>query len=104
MATELSIFVTTPLGKQIRATKSHWKKIVETKHPSIRGKEEEVKRALETPFEIRASKSDENVHLYYLYLEDKYLCVVVKNLNDQGFIITAYFTEKIKEGRQIWRK
>ena len=104
MATELSLFATTPLGKQIRATRSHWEKIVETKHPSLRGKEEEVKQALETPFEIRASKSDENVHLYYIDFEGKYLCVVVKNLNDQGFVITAYFTEKIKEGRQIWKK
>lgn len=104
MATELSLFATTPLGKQIRATRSHWEKIVETKHPSLRGKEEKVKRALENPFEIRGSKSDESVYLYYLDLEDKYLCVVVKNLNDKGFVITAYFTERIKEGRQIWKK
>jgi len=104
LATESSLFATTPLGKQIRATKSHWKKIVETKHPSLKGKGKEVIQALETPVEIRASKSDESVHLYYIDFEGKYLCVVVKNLNDQGFVITAYFTERIKEGVQIWKK
>ncbi len=34
----------------------------------------------------------------------KYLAVVVKLLDDDGFIVTAYFTDKVKRGRILWRR
>ena len=37
-------------------------------------------------------------------LGKNYLCVVVRHENGQGFIITIYITNKIKEGTQIWQK
>ena len=43
---------------------------------------------------------DENVKYYYKYFKEresaKYLLVIVKYLNDHGFIITAYFVRNIK--------
>jgi hypothetical protein len=33
---------------------------------------------------------------------DKFLCVVVKFGGSDAFVLTAYLTEKIKNGVQIW--
>ena len=30
--------------------------------------------------------------------------VAIKLLNDDGFVITAYFTDRIKIGEEIWRE
>jgi hypothetical protein len=55
----------TPLGFRVCVTKGYWKLIVTTKHPVMTGREDDVKRALEQPDEIRQSKSDERVYLFY---------------------------------------
>ncbi len=34
----------------------------------------------------------------------KYLAVVIKLLNQEGFMVTAYFTERMKRARVIWRR
>jgi hypothetical protein len=94
--------VLTPLEKRIRLTKERWHLIVTEKHPSVRGREREVELALVDPFQVRRSKSDPQVHLYYRKIAALWLCVVVKCENGAGFIITAYFTEKIKEGEWLY--
>ncbi len=57
------------------------------------------------------SCGDEEVRLYYhLYYRfypetrvgDKFLCVVVKVRVDDAFVITAYLTDKVKEGESLW--
>ena len=35
-------------------------------------------------------------------LGQKYLCVVVKILGDDAFVVTAYLTDGIKRGVPIW--
>lgn len=92
------------LGKKIRTTSSHWDLIAKIKHPEIHGKENEVKVCLKEPVEIRKSSEDQNVLLFYKEDGKYFLCVVVRHLNGEGFIITAYITDKIKEGELIWRK
>ncbi len=67
-------------------------------------KEEEVKRCLSEPIEIRRSSEDPNVYLYYSPYAKYHICVVARQLNGDGFIITAYLTDKIKEGESIWKK
>lgn len=69
----------------------------------MEGKEKEVIAALSAPEEIRRSKTDKNVYLYY-QKSDKLYCVVARHLNERGFIITCYPTDKIKEGELIWEK
>jgi len=96
--------LTSVLGKKIHTTKEYWEKIVTTKHPAIKGKESEVKLTLTDADEVRVSKTDKTVFLYYKATKKGFLCVVVKHQNREGFIITTYITEKIKEGRTIWRK
>ena len=83
-------------GKIIRTTASHWELIIRVKHPEIEGKEDEVKRCLSDPFEIRRSSEDDDVYLYYSPYQKYFLCLVARHLNGKGFIITAYITDKIK--------
>ena len=94
--------IMTPLGVLVRTTAAHWGRIVALNHPVMRGKEDLVKKALSNPFEIRRSRRDEAVYLYYSQDLPYYTCVVVRHLNGEGFIITAYRTEGIKDGERVW--
>jgi len=69
------------------------------------GREDDVKRALEQPDEIRQSKSDEWVYLFYkAEREKRWIYAVSKQTAEEGFLITTYPTDAIKEGVQIWHK
>lgn len=57
--------VLTPLGFRVHVTKVYWDIIITIKHPVMAGREEDVKVALEDPDEIRQSKSDPDVYLFY---------------------------------------
>ncbi|MBI4371549.1 MAG: DUF4258 domain-containing protein [Elusimicrobia bacterium] len=83
-------------------TESRWKLITAWKHPIMAGHEHDLELALVEPAHIRRSRSDAQVNLYYRHVGKYWLCVVVKNENGTGFIITAYFTDKIKEGQTLW--
>ncbi len=89
------------LDKNIRITKRHWNNIVRTKHRVMTNKEELVKETLKNPDEIRKSYKDQKVYLYYKKINNKYCCVVTKHMNGEGFIITAYITDRIKIGEKI---
>ncbi len=105
MVEEIYFSVKTPSGIVIRTTRDYWEKITSTKHPSIKRYEFEVKKALENPDQIRKSKQDEKVHLYYKSIGKVSVCVVVDHLDEkQGYIITAYLTDRIKEGEKIYDK
>ena len=101
---EILFEVKTATSKVIRTTQSHWELISKLKHPEIEGKETEVKNCLINPVEIRKSSEDPDVYLYYLPYMQYYICVVARHLNGDGFIITAYLTDKIKEGEVVWKK
>jgi len=60
---DLLFEVMTPLD--FRVTRAYWELIVTIKYPVMAGREEDVKRTLEQPDEIRQSKSDKNVYLFY---------------------------------------
>lgn len=95
------------LGKQIRTTHGYWHLITTIKHPSIRNKEDKIQETLRNPDYIRKSKKDPNVYLYYKFykrLNNLYVCVINGHLNGEGYIITAYLTDRIKEGVEIWKR
>jgi hypothetical protein len=53
------------------------------------------------------SFSDPHARLYYRFyfgtlVGNKYVCVVVKVAGDDAFVVTAYLTERVKRGVQIW--
>lgn len=97
--------VKTPLSVTIRTTRDYWQRIVTTKHPSIAKYEEKVKEALKDPDEIRLSTQDPRVYLYYKNIGKVSVCVVTDHVGrDDGYIITTYLTDRIKEGEQIYVK
>jgi len=96
--------VRTPLGKQVRTSEEYWREITTYKHPQLAGKVHDVELTLVDPERIKKSRSDEHVYLYYRLIGKYVLCVVVKHFGDEGFVITAYFTGKEKEGTTIWEK
>ena len=95
--------VFTPLGFSVRTTANYWA-LIETKHPRLRGWLSEVAHTLRVPDEIRHSQHDPAVYLFYRADQRRYLCAVVKRVNGEGFLITAYPCDKIKEGEVIWPK
>jgi len=73
------------------------------------GQIEKIKQTLLEPEQIVRSRIDPEVELFYRYYDntpvsEKYLCVVLKTLIDRRFIITAYFTDTVKEGQVLWEK
>ncbi len=102
---DLLFDVLTPLGFRVRVSRSYWNMITDFKHPAMKGHEKEVKNALGNPDEIRRSKSDANVYLFYKYQhKERWVCAVSRRLNGGGFLITAYPTDTIKAGEKIWPK
>ena len=95
--------VDTPLGFRVRLSVDYWHIITTMKHPAVLGRETDVQRTLQHPCEVRRSKSDP--HLYLFYRSDgekRWICSVAKRLNGDGFLVTSYRTSNIKEGERIW--
>ena len=56
---------------------------------------------LAKPEQVMESLSDTRARLYYrLYVGTH--TVVVKTLEADAFVVTAYLTDKVKKGRQLW--
>jgi hypothetical protein len=105
MANDLLFEVSTSLGFRVRVTRNYWELIVTVKHPVMCGREVDVQDVLQTPDEVRRSQSDPAVFLFYrLEQPGRWLCAVAKRLNGQGFLITTYPTDVIKEGERIWSR
>ena len=96
----------TPLGFVIRVPVERWKLIVEMKHPVMAGREDDVRLALEQPDEIRMSRADESVLMFYRVEKPRrWICAVIKRVDEiDGFLITAYPTDALKEGQRIWTR
>jgi len=95
-------------GRRIRLTEERQEHI-ETDHPEILGQIDEIENTLLNPDIIVRSRVDPQVELFYRYYKgtlvaEKYLCLVVKVLVDDQFIITAYFTDTMKGGEILWER
>ena len=78
-------------------------------HPEMREQEDKLAETLLEPDVVIQSQTDNTVRLFHrlypgLTIGDKYLCVVVKYVGSDIFVITAYFTDKIKRGEILWKK
>lgn len=103
MSSEQLFGVISKLNKKIRVTQFYWDYITNVKHPSMNGLVDVVKGTLTEPLEVRRSKRDPTVHLFYGRYEKTLLCcVVVKFLNGEGFVITAYLTRRMV-GDSVWK-
>ena len=92
-------------GREIRLTDERIAHILE--HPEMVGLEDAIGETLARPQRVVPSLSDPQARLYYRWyvgtrVGDKYLCVVVKVVGDDAFVLTAYLTDTIKKGHQLW--
>jgi hypothetical protein len=95
-------------NRQIRLTHERQEHF-ETEHPEMSGQIGKIQDTLLDPDQIIRSLTDPEVELFYRHYDttpvtQKYLCVVVKVLFDDLFIITAYFTDTVKGGEILWEK
>lgn len=94
-------------GLAIRLTDERLAHFLE--HPEMAGLEESIAKTLESPEYVYQSLSDDQARLYYRFyvgtkVGDKFLCVVVKVVPGDAFVLTAYLTDKPKTGVQLWSK
>jgi hypothetical protein len=102
---EILFEIPTLLNFSVRVTVGYWDQITAIKHPTMKNELESVKSILALPDEIRQSRYDSKVFLFYKQKsENRFVCAVTKRLNGDGFLITAYLTNKIKHGEKIWPK
>ena len=92
-------------GRSVRLTDERLAHILG--HAEMLGMEDELERVLQTPGEVRISRSDDRVRLSYEFyartrLGGKWLCVVVKYSPSDAFVITAYLTDTLKAGEIVW--
>lgn len=91
-------------GSEVRLTDERLAHILE--HPEMRELAARIEETLLLPQCVRRSRSDTAVRLFYRFLAetifgDKWLCVVVKYADDDAFVVTAYLTDKPKEGEEL---
>ena len=94
-------------GHSVRLTDERIAHILE--HPEMSGMGPEIERVLTAPQTVCRSRSDDAVRLFYEFYAQtmvggKWLCVVVKYLPDDAFVVTAYLTDKPKTGETLWPK
>ena len=92
-------------NRSVRLTPERLAHILE--RPEMANMETAIQETLVNPQVVRKSRTDSTVYLYYRFWEatlvgNKWLCVVTKYLEDDAFVITAYLTDKLKQGEQRW--
>ncbi len=94
-------------GIKIRITKERLKHILEN-HPEIKGMEHLILETIENPDLILEGDYEEYLavkkYLKTPVSENKYLVVVYREFENDGFVITAYFTRRYSKRRKIiWK-
>ena len=99
-------------GKEIRLTRTIWHKI-ETHHPEFKDRSdylEETRNAVEDPDYIVEGWAEGLLALRWCELapsRPKHLCVVYREIDDDGFIITAFFIsryERLLRRGVLWQR
>lgn len=73
-------------------------------HPEMIGQERRIREVLQEPAVVFTSHKDSSSSCIYARgpVGSKHLMVAVKILEEDAFVITAFFTDEIKAGEQIW--
>ncbi len=95
------------VGKIVRLDEDRWKHVRE--HPEMKDEIDRLRETVVEPDEVRRSIYDASVWLFYRHYRDtpiteKYLLAVVRMLNEEGFIVTAFFTDTVKKGELVWSR
>ena len=91
-------------GKSVRLTDERLAHVLE--HPEMKEMGPEIERVLQNPQLVRRSRSDQAVMLYYEFYSrtivgGKLLRVVIKYMENDAFVVTAYLTDKPKAGDDL---
>ncbi len=94
--------------RQIRLTDERWQHIGNC-HPEMTYQLNRIAETLHEPDRIVRSRTDSQAELFYRFypitpVTRKYLCVVVKVLSEDAFIVTTYYTDAVKKGDVLWKK
>ncbi len=78
-------------------------------HPEMVGQDRRIREVLQKPDVVFTVHKDSSVRIYYRRytrspVGSKHLIVAVKLLEEDAFVITAFFTDDVKGGEQIWPK
>ena len=87
-------------GRKLRMTSWNWEHVIR-RHPYISSEREKIIETLENPDKITNSLKDEKARFYYKYYKhrqstNKFMMVLVKYLNGEGFIVSAHFVPRTK--------
>jgi hypothetical protein len=94
-------------GREIRLTDERWAQIIS--HVEMIEQRDQVVQTLAEPDTIIAAANDPTVHVYQRFYEktpvtSKYMLVAVKILEEDAFIVTAFFSSRAKKGDVVWQK
>ena len=92
-------------GRYVRLTDERLCHIRE--HPEMAAMEPALVETLSEPQFVFRSRTDAASELSYRFytrtkVGDKWLCVIVKYAADDAFVVTAYLTDQLKKGTQLW--
>ncbi len=94
-------------GKMVRLSEAQWRHILFF-HPEVEGEQEKIMEVVKKPEVVLEGATRDMRVCYRFYpstpVASKYLAVVVKVLDGEGFIITSYFTERVRKGVVLWRR
>ena len=92
------------LDRRVRLTKAQWDHIT-MRHREMKGQESRIMMTLQAPDSVLYSKGDDHYQYHRFFsktpVTEKHLLVIVKHLDDEGFVITAFFLRKINEKGKV---
>jgi hypothetical protein len=102
------LLLTDVWNQTLRLTAERWAHILS--HPEHDDRARDwIEATVAGPDRIVRSRTDPSVELFYRHYDrtpvtSKHLCVVAKTRTDAPFIITAYFTDAVKQGEELWSR
>ena len=100
---EVLFTATSVLGKHIRLTATQWRHI--RKRQELHGQLDRMRETLREPDAVYYVPSEESYHYYRFYprtpVSSKYMLVITKHLDSEGFIITCFYARRISKPEKV---
>jgi hypothetical protein len=70
---------------------------------------ERLEETVSDPEMVIVTTQDESIHAYHRFYEtapvtSKYMIVAVKVLDDDAFVLTAFYSSRQKKGKLVWQR
>jgi len=94
-------------GKRIRLTDAQ-KRHIAFFHPEALVDENKLIATMSSP-DLVTEGGGPNVRVLYKFhastpASERYLAVVIKEPNQEGFVVTSYFTDRVRRIRVLWKR